>query len=461
MRLTLLLLAGLLVADTADAQRRAQKRRVIRGLHGEVLNRRGDFLAAVGGNPSFGSLGASIQKGMLPKGVYEVTLPNTGTGWEEKFLIGVPTGPLNPAPLLVVFHGYGEEHTHMVTKTSYFQEGMARGWIVLAPLGAHKYNYAIDYAQENVELALTWAATYLTLDPDRFYGVGFSMGGGMAASFAARHQETFGPRFAAVAVHSGTCSMRDVYWSANDKTLLEDQLMFGGSPDQHPFRYVTASTIDLDTITGNVDQGSDMVRNLRHAPLYHFLAQNDPNTFLINQTQGNHDQAQLRGCDSILTASDDSVHQWWTLEEAVVLDWFEPKTFQGPADGQQTRILADRNARWFDIYVEQTQAGELTPFRLTSVAASNRIYLDEIANASRLSVDPELLGLDDAAPLELIVNNTDGLPLEFVLEGYDQAPTDVWRGGASTGSWSYDAANKTVHLYEANAANYPLWKVWP
>ena len=221
MRLTLLLLAGLFVADAADAQRRGNRQRVIRGTDGEVLDRNGDVFAALGGNPSGSMLGASIQKGMLPKGVYEVTLPNTGTGREEKFLIGVPSAPLNPAPLLVVFHGYGEEHTDMVSKTSYFQEAMARGWIVLAPLGAHKYNYAIDYAQENVELALFWAATYLPLDPDRFYGVGFSMGGGMAASFAARHLETFGPRFAAIAVHSGTCSMRDVYWSANDKSLLE------------------------------------------------------------------------------------------------------------------------------------------------------------------------------------------------------------------------------------------------
>lgn len=461
MRLILLLLASLLVADTADAQRKAKKRGVIRGIHGEVLNRRGDFLAAVGGNPSFGLRGPSIQKGMLPKGVYEVTLPNTGTGWEERFLIGVPTAPLNPAPLLVVFHGYGEEHTDMVTKTSYFQEGMARGWIVIAPLGAHKYNYAIDYAQENVELALTWAATYLTLDPDRFYGVGFSMGGGMASSFAARHQDALGPRFAAVAVHSGTCSMRDVYWSANDKALLQHPDMFGGNPDQVPFRYVAASTVDLDTVTGAVDQDSDLVRNLQHTPLYHFLAQHDPNTFLLDQTQANHDQALLRGGDTTITQVNESVHQWWTLEEAVLLDWFEPKTLQGPADGQPTRVVADRDARWFGIRVQQAQTDALTPFRWATVAAQNRVYLDEIENASLISLDPVTFGLDDTVPVELIVNNTDGLAVEFVLEGYDQAPVDVWRAGASTGSWSYDAATKTVHLYESSAASYPLWKVWP
>lgn len=461
MRILALCLVGLLLADAAPAQRRRQAQRIIRGPQGEVLTRNGNIFTAVGGNPSGSMIGPHIQSGMLPKGVYEITLPNTGTGWEEKFLVGVPTNPITPAPCLVVFHGYGQEHRDMVSKTSYFQEAMARGWVVVAPLGAHKYNFAIDYSQENAKLALEWVATYLTLDPDRFYAVGFSMGGGMAASFASRHLDTFGPRIAAVAVHTGTCSMRDVYWSADDKALLESPLMFGGNPDRVPFRYQTASTIDLETTTGNVDQTSDMVRNLLHTPLYHFVALNDPNTFLVNQTVENHHQALGRGADSSFVTSRDILHAWSTLEESVVLDWLEPQTLQAPGDGVTSSYLADRSGRWADVYLQQAATGAFTPFRVTVLAASNRIYLDQVENADLVRFDPERHGLDRSQPLELVFNNLDGLAVDLVVEGYTLPPTDVQRSGSSTGSWTYDPLDQTVTLYEIDAAAYPVWRIIP
>ncbi len=458
MRLTTTVLLALLLVGVADAQR--GQRRVIRGSSGEVLNRRGDFYAAVGGNPArLGGL--SISTSALPKGVYEITLQNTGTGWEEVFLLGVPTNPIVPAPCLVVHHGYGQEPKDMVSLTSYFQEAMARGWVVLAPLGAHKYNYAIDYAQINVEVAITWAATVLTLDPDRFYAVGFSMGGGMASSFASRHLDEFGPRFAAVVVHTGTCSMRDSYWSADDKSLMKGPQMFDATPDEDPFRYQIASSIDLDTFTDTVGQDTDLVRNLKHTPIYHFAALGDPNPFLINQTEKDHDQALLRGAESVYVTSNDSVHRWYTLDETTVLDWMEPLTFQGLVDGRSTRILADRSDRWFGIALEQAATGQFTPLRWTGVASQNRVYVDEVENAASIGFDPEDFGLDQSSTVELVFNNTDGLAVAIVLEGYTSVPVDVQRGGVSTSSWSYDAAADTVTLHEIDGAAYPLWAIIP
>jgi poly(3-hydroxybutyrate) depolymerase len=462
MRLISLTLLALLAADIAPAQRQSREDHTIHGPHGEVLSRDGDFVAAVGGRFS----GAAAPRGSavaLPKGVYKITLNNTGTGWAEQFVIGVPTNPQSPAPLLTIFHGYGETPEDMVYNTSYFQEAMARGWIVIAPLGAHKFNYAIDYAQTNIEQAINWAATWLTLDPDRFYAVGFSMGGGMASSFAARHLETYGPRFAAVVVHTGTTSIADTYWNANagGQAFFENPLMFGASPVTDPFRYSTASSIDLDTVTNTVDQTTDLLRNLTHVPTYHFAALGDPNPELVNQTAKSHAQLQLRDGDSSYVTSNDTVHQWWTLDETTILDWLDPQRYQQPDQGELTRTLADRSARWFDIYIQQAVAGEFTPFRWTALTQLNRMYIDEVANADLLSFDPALLGLDRGKPLEYVVNNTDGLALDLVLEGYAQIPSDVKRNGVSTGAWSYDAAKRTVTLFETNAATYPLWRIEP
>lgn len=454
----LLLLLGLLTTDLADAQRNRHER-VIRGARGEVLSRNGDFVAAVGGSNSTMGGSSGSASAVLPRGVFEITLQNTGTGWEERFLIGVPRNPLVPAPLLTVFHGYGEEPEDLAYSTSYFQEAMARGWYVLAPLGAHKFNFAIDYAQTNVEAAFDWAATYLHLDPDRLYSVGFSMGGGMSAAFAARHLDPLGPRFAAVAVHTGTCSMRQTYWEANDKSMMEHSLMFGGSPSEVPFRYQIASSIDL--ISGVVDQESDLLRNLQHVPLYHFAAASDPNAYLVDATEKNHQQAQARGTSSQYESSNDSVHRWWTLDEKKVLDWLEPKTLVQPADGDVTRVLADRTGRWYDIHVEQTVPELFTPFRWTVLASFNRVVVDEVENATSISLDPVDLGLNRALKLEFVFNNVDGAAVDLVLEGYASAPTLVLRAGDSTANWSYDPEAQTVTLFEAKAAGYPMWEIFP
>ena len=40
----------------------------------------------------------------------------------------------------------------MVANSPLVCEAMARGFVVFIPLGAHKYNYGIDYAQNNRHL---------------------------------------------------------------------------------------------------------------------------------------------------------------------------------------------------------------------------------------------------------------------------------------------------------------------
>ena len=82
-----------------------------------------------------------------------------------------------PAPVLTLFHGYGEHLRDTVLRTDLVDEAMSRGWLVFAPLGAHEFNYGIDYAQDNIERAFEFIGARLPLDLDRIYGVGFSMGG--------------------------------------------------------------------------------------------------------------------------------------------------------------------------------------------------------------------------------------------------------------------------------------------
>lgn len=394
-------------------------------------------------------------------GVFEITLDDVGTGWQEQFLVGLPKAPLVPAPVLVVFHGYGGTPDEILEDTTYFEQAMARGWIVVAPLGAHQYNFGIDYSQTNVEKALEWVARWLVIDVDRFYGVGFSMGGGAVTSYASRHLDPFHARFAAVVNHTGTTSIRDSYWNSNDKQLLESPLMFGGSPDAEPFRYQTASTIDLDTFSGLIDPDSDMARNLVHVPAKGFDARFDPLWYLVHQTFRLHDHLIDLGGASIYSESGDSIHDWGTLAEKDVLDFFEPITYSEPGPGTLTRILADRDGRWLDFRIQQAQTGQFSPFRWTVVPTINRVVVDEVENVARMTIFRRALGLKRKKPLEVVFDSADDQPLVIVVYGYKQAPSDVKRNGTSSGAWTHDPVARTVSLFESGQGSYPKWTIIP
>ena len=130
-------------------------------------------------------------------GVYSISFNDTGTGWQESFLLAVPRNPLPSPPLLVMFHGYSTSENSCLTQTPLMKMAMERGWYVVAPLGAHQMNYGVPYSQANIEFVLDWVLHTLPIDTDRIYGIGFSMGGGGVSSYAARHLDPDHARFAA------------------------------------------------------------------------------------------------------------------------------------------------------------------------------------------------------------------------------------------------------------------------
>ena len=140
--------------------------------------------------------------------VVTYTLGTTQSGFPESVLVGIPNGASSsaPTPALILFHGYYEDPADLQVRTSFFDEALARGWFVIAPLGANIANFGIDYAQQNTEDALTyvWALHGSMIDAERVYGVGFSMGGGWASSYAARHVGNSDVRMAAQLIHTGT-----------------------------------------------------------------------------------------------------------------------------------------------------------------------------------------------------------------------------------------------------------------
>jgi len=451
-------------ARQAPRQSRRRRSQVLIGPRGEVLGRLDRIQQALGG-----TLGATAgpQVGIGPtmhSGVFEITLSGTvtGTGWEESFLLGIPMGALVPrAPLLVAFHSYSRTPQEILQDTDYFSEAMARGWYVLAPLGAHKFGFGLDYSQRNIRAAVEWAMGQVPVDPERIYGVGFSMGGGVALNYAARYLDPTGPMMAAVVDHTGTVSIRDEYANAVDTSLFENPLMFGGSPSQVPFAYQQASSIDMDPLTAVVDPDADLLRNLGHVHLRIWNVDQDPVTYLLAQTLALGSHALGLGLTPLIETGPGSSHSWDSLDEAAVLDWLDPLRLYIPVPGDQVDVLAHEDGRYFHFELTQDAGGAFSPFRWHCDTISNHLTIDRIGNVERLRFEMDEVGLLQGQLFEVELGSDDGDGLRVEIGGLPAAPASVQRNGQASGNWSYDVTTGLLVIDEAGSSTPGIWSILP
>ena len=349
-------------------------------------------------------------------GLFEIVLNNTGSGWLEKFLLFVPTVPIEQrSPLLVVFHRFGVSHWDAYYNTTFFQEARARRWFVIAPLGASQKSFSSLEAQINVQAALGYVTSHFNIDPSRVYGVGFSMGGGAVTSYAARHVDPSGVMFAAVLNDTGGVSLSNTWALEYDDDDVDDnhpnpgdhlevpdilEFWFGGPPATRPFYYQRCSMIDLDPNNGTIGVGTDMSRNLSHVPVRDWMANNDPIQYLRDQTTSFDTHVNSQNLNNTLTVVNGTVHNWSTLDDHAVCDWLSQFSLQIPLSAN---TLADQDGTYFWFNVTQTAAGSFTPFSWALDTANNRISIFNTANLARLTLDATDAGLQYSGSLKINV----------------------------------------------------------
>ncbi len=387
--------------------------------------------------------------------------------WKEEFIVVRPdptVGHPTPYPVLTLFHGYGETPLALLARTPLAAQAAARGWLVVIPTGAHVFNYGIDYAQDNIEDAFEFVAQLAPLDLERVYAIGFSMGGGAALSYAARHMDPTHVRFAAVVNHTGSTSLRGTY-DADPATrpVFESPLMFGAAPSAGPFRYQRSSSIDL-RFGALIDPETDMVRNLAHVPVIHVSAAQDPVQYLIAQSLATH--ARLLGWagDSQWRTVTSNQHSWATLG-VDILDDLAPLQLAPPgtSGGAGIEVLADRDGRWHAFELQQARDKRFSTFTFAWDAGRARLELRDLSNIARLTFerDAALFGFPAGAALTLTVQARTAAPFQVKVRGFNSPPTTVERAGLPVSAWSYDAVEGAVTLDEANAALGVTWRIVP
>jgi acetyl esterase/lipase len=398
-----------------------------------------------------GALGGGVPA--LPV-LFEVSIPVGGVN--ELFLFQ-STNAAGPRPLLVVFHKFGVSHYDAAAHTTFFQEAKRRGWYCLAPLGGSQRHFSSIKSQIHTLAALDWAAENFGIDATRLYAVGFSMGGGAALNFAARHLDPRGPMFAAVFNESGIVSHEHTYAQTEPiVTAIYDQL-FGAGAGALPFPMQRSSLFSFDELTLDVDTATDLARNLLHLSTFTTRTTLDV-PYLSVQNDLFHQHLLDRGADlqrHRYAQLDYSGHSWDAVPEKAICDWLRGFTLTLPS---AAKTLADRDARYFHFDVEQEVGGAFTPFEWSVDVPQARVSVLETANLRAAGVDLASAGLLSATQLEVVVGTADGQPDQIRLVGWPSAPVTVLRDAMPASSWTFDPLTPQLILTELDGAAH-IWTV--
>lgn len=393
------------------------------------------------------------------EGLYDLTLDDTGTPWAEDFLLYVPGIPA-PAevPLLVVFHQGNSSHLDTQVNTTYIEEAEARGWYLLAPLGATQINFSSIDSQVNTKLVLDWGLANYNIDLDRIYGVGFSMGGGNALNYASRHLDPDGAMFAAIANHTGTASLTGTF-AADQGSREFLRILFDGEPveGERLFEYQRSSVLDLDA-NGQLVSDRNMAVNLAHVPVQTWYATNDPVDYLLPQSVALDGYLAGIGADHTLLVIPWVAHNWWILKETAVCNWLDAQVLTIP-DGGSALVDRDGPYHWFTL--AQDAGGSFTTFDWQVDTAGNGLELTQTTNLARATLRTVEAGLDPAEALQVTLEAADGAADTVELGGYGVAPSAVLRDGVVDGGvWNWLPGVGAVELVEADPGSH-VWTIQP
>lgn len=404
---------------------------------------------------------------------YNLKLVIPSTGLEEFFSLHVPALPPGVVrPMVVGFHSFRRTHLEVSLGTDLMTEAAARGWFFLAPVqrsavGDPLINYGSVQSQEHVEVLMRWVMDIYAVDPDRVYGVGHSMGGGSAMSYAARHRDLDAGAFAAVANHTGTVGVSNV-WDVEPVVRPDLELLFGGTPTQEPFEYQRSSTVELDQSGALIPGGRHMATNLSFVDTRTYYATNDSLTYLVTQSQSLTAFMQSLpfamyqevpvvappDCLNLPPSLPDG-HCWESVDTVALYDWFQTKSLvANPPFGS---CLADRSGEWHGFDLVQERSGEFSSFDFVVDPAQDLIEITSLENVRSVTFDLSTKGLSPANKFEVEVSSADGTGHIVSILGLSARPTQVTRGGLGAlercasspfPTWCYDDATGVLTLFE-------------
>lgn len=366
----------------------------------------------------------------------------------ERILLQVPKTfyqkPWSERAVVVAFHSFGVSEKDVFLNTPLPWHCSNRGWLLVAPYGLTDTSFACGQSQFSLQAISHILYALIPFNYQRVYGVGFSMGGLCALSYAMRHLDPGQLQFAGVVVHTAPMDLLAVCqndpWFAD--AVLANSLHFGARWQDEPFEYERVSPVRFDA-NGLVDAERAPVVNLHHRPIFLHYNIADPDPNLVQAMSELRAFLALRGANVRESIAYDPAagHVWTTLPLRQALDFVGqgsvPSTFP-----QSIEVFADRPGRWLLADVETMSPATFGRYRLeispTDLPTSNGFALRETRDVDELKIRLLHLGLDPAAPLAFLHESADGTADTLVLRGYSDEPASVTVEGAPPDHLAYD-----------------------
>lgn len=128
-----------------------------------------------------------------------------------------PNYVLNPSPrpLLVAYHSLGSDHTQPSDETTLVSGASRRGWLYVSLQGADLNTWPSSVGLLHVDGVVAWMGQRFSVDADRIYMIGKSLGAQMVGTYAATRKDPVGTMVAAAVLVAPVGDMR-MWWSKLD-----------------------------------------------------------------------------------------------------------------------------------------------------------------------------------------------------------------------------------------------------
>ena len=360
----------------------------------------------------------------------------TGTGFPEVLYYQLPSNysPQGPAhPLVVAYHGFGSSAQSVHQQSSLDEEADTNGWIYMAVTGLDDQLFGPPLSQVNTEAAIQWVIDGFNVDEDRIYMVGFSMGAGVTANFAARHRDPDGIMIAGIGMVAGAWDYTQTYntGTAGLQTLMQNPFNFVGPPSTQPFNYKQASTLYFDPATypalpGSLVLDQCMGLNLASVPAYMVWDRNDPVTLVQPQNP-----VMVQYLESIGATVDDheldppiqlpNPHSWTILDETQLFAFLSPFSVERyPADFT-ARLDVSAAVSYVDVTMRRID--DFANLTASADAQTGTVTLSDVDNVKWMDVDMAAAGISGVWPVRVTATSADADGFELRLTGFDQSPS--------------------------------------
>lgn len=343
-----------------------------------------------------------------------------------------------PHPLLVAYHGYGSSAASVATASLMDDEANRRAWVYMAPTGLDDQLFGSPPSQLNTAAAIQWMLDNANVDPDQVYLVGFSMGGGVVANFAARHRDPAGIMAAAVGMISPTVdwTQEHALGTSAVQAILEHPFNFGSSPAVDPWAYQQASAVYFDPVsypplTAPTAVAADsMARNLGGLPVYVTHDVGDTIEQVPGAAAGLVGLLEDQGADVVhrLTAGtrrpDGAVqtHDWHVALVTSLFDHLGDSTVtRYPASFDALQDLGGA-VSWAT--TTQRAAGDFTRLTGAATPASDAMAIAGVENATTVELHAGNAGAT-AMPVRVTATSADADGFDLLVTGLPGTPTGM------------------------------------